>query len=182
MAKKALVLLIDGFEEVEAITCVDYLRRAKVEVTVAGVGGTRIKGSHGVVVLADAELASPCPLHDAIVIPGGPGSRELIKHQAVVDAVKAHEKAGKIVAAICAAPVVVVSSLALLKGRKFTCFPGMEGEARGGAFSPERVVRDGALITSRAAGTTGEFALAIVEALEGAQAAAALAESVLLKA
>jgi len=182
--KKACVLLAEGFEEVEAITPIDYLRRAGVEVTVLGVGGREIKGSHGIGVLTDAKLGDEkdAALYDAVILPGGgPGSRHLAESKGVVDLILRHNAAGKIVAAICAAPAIVLHGACnLLQGKRFTGFPGTEAQVKGGLPVAERVVVDGNLITSRSAGTAGEFAVAIAAALVGNDDAAKVAESVLL--
>lgn len=183
--KKACILLAEGFEEVEAITPADYLRRAGVEVTILGVGGREIKGSHGITVSADATLDSEkdAPLFDAVILPGGmPGAKHLAESKDVVDLIQHHYAAGRIVAAICAAPAVVLHGACnLLQGKRFTGFPGTESQVKGGLPLAERVVIDGNLITSRSAGTAGEFAVAIAAALVGGKAAGSVAESVLLR-
>lgn len=183
--KRACVLLAEGFEEVEALTPVDYLRRGGVEVVVLGLGGRRVRGARGIEVVADAVLEDAVAAggsFDAVVIPGGmPGARNLAESRAARDLILSHSKDGKIIAAICAAPAVVLhEGCALLAGKRFTCYPGMERRVSGARHSEERVVVDGNLITSRAAGTAGEFAVAILDALAGKSQAEAVAESVLL--
>jgi 4-methyl-5(b-hydroxyethyl)-thiazole monophosphate biosynthesis len=198
MPKKAIVFLAEGFEEVEAITPIDYLRRAGVEVATVAVGaangsGALVLGSHGVGVAADTTLevlaksgGADASAWDVVVLPGGgKGSENLAASAALGDFVKAMASAGKLVAAICAAPAVVLAPLGLLAGKKFTCYPGMEDRAArfavsGAAWSADRVVADGQLITSRGAGTAGEFARAIIGKLLGEAAAEKLGESVLL--
>jgi len=168
--KKALVLLADGFEEVEAVTPIDYLRRAGIEVTVAATGGdVFVTGSHGLTVKAGA-LAGEVPAAgwDAVICPGGlPGSTNLAASPETAHALTAAAKAGKLVCAICAAPAVVLSPLGLLEGKTFTGYPGTETGVTGARYSQEKVVRDGGLITSRGAGTAGLFACAIISALLG---------------
>ena len=185
MTKKACVLLAEGFEEVEAITPIDYLRRAGVEVTIMGVGGLEIKGSHGIGVRAEVRLGKDDdgPLYDAIILPGGgPGAKRLAESKDVVSLILRHYTAGKIVAAICASPAVVLHGACnLLQGKRFTGFPGTEAQVRGGLAVAQRVVIDGNLITSKSAGTAGEFAVAIASALVGGEAAAKVSESVLLR-
>ncbi|HEY9054191.1 MAG TPA: DJ-1 family glyoxalase III [Rectinemataceae bacterium] len=181
--KKACLILAEGFEEVEAVTPVDYLRRAGVEVTVAGLGGTRISGGHGIVIEADlplSELASAT--FDALIVPGGMKGAERIARSAEAKAfVQRHFASGALLGAICAAPAVVLHrGFGILKGRRFTCYPGMEEEVEGATFTQGRVVVDGNLITSRGPGTAGEFALALVSALAGKEAAAKLAAGTLL--
>ncbi|MHC6203426.1 DJ-1 family glyoxalase III [Breznakiellaceae bacterium SP9] len=191
--KKALVFLAEGFEEVEALTPVDYLRRAGIEVQTAAVGKTSglVTGAHGISVKTDATLegliADDLLTQEgwaAVLLPGGmPGSSNLAACAELGDFLIAMAAAGKLVAAICAAPAVVLAPLGLLKGKRFTCYPGMEDNvppSSGAQWSSDPVVRDGRIITSRAAGTAGLWAAAIVEALEGQKAAADLLKAVLL--
>lgn len=205
MAKKALVLLADGFEEVEAITPVDYLRRAGVEVTVAAIGSSQtVMGSHSIPVAADTTLSAvydaskydasayAVSAYDAVVVPGGgTGAANLAASKETGGLLKEMAASGKWVCAICASPAVVLAPLGIIAGKKFTCYPGLEQEVRGkpeaaGArWSEDRVVVDssaggGGIITSRGAGTAGEFSAAIVSKLVSEEAAKDLEEKVLL--
>ena len=182
--KRACVILAEGFEEVEAITPVDYLRRAGIEVVTLGVGGISIRGSHGIAVQADAVL-SPAEVDgewDLVVVPGGGvGARNIAASAEAVALVRAHFARGRLLAAICAAPAVVLHGACdILKGRRFTGFLGTETQVSGATFVAERVVVDGNLVTSRAAGCAGEFSRSIVGILAGSDAAADLAARVLL--
>jgi len=186
--KKAVVLLAEGFEEVEALTPVDYLRRAGVEVRTLGVAGSTVRGGHGIAVQADIELSKLevsklTEEADCVVVPGGgKGAENLAASPAAVELIKRQFASGKLVAAICAAPAVVLhGACGILKGRRFTGFPGTEKNVVGATFSEDRVVEDGNLITSRSAGCAGEFSRAIVKALVGEKAADELAERVLLQ-
>ena len=191
MAKKAMVLLAEGFEEIEAVTPIDYLRRAGVEVTVAAVGNERaVKSSRGLTVLADTTVAELSAMPgrwspmawDAVLLPGGmPGASNIAASAPCASLLKACAASEKLVAAICAAPAVVLGPLGILTGRRFTCFPGMEKEVSSGRWAEDRVVVDGNLITSRAAGTAGEWAHAVVAKLLGEEAARKVAHAVLLK-
>lgn len=181
--KRACVILADGFEEVEAMTPIDYLRRAGVEVTTAGLSGTGVTGGHGIIVQADTTLeAAAGGTFDAVVVPGGGKGSENIASSALArDFIRRHFASGKLVGAICAAPAVVLhESCGILAGRRFTGYPGTEGRVTGAVFAPDRVVADGNLVTSRSAGTAGEFAYVLVNALVGEEAADSLAEKVLL--
>ncbi len=180
--KTACVLLAEGFEEVEALTPVDYLRRAEVDVTTAGVTPAPIRGARGISVVPDAGPAALDKDYDCVVVPGGgKGSERLASDPKVAAFLKRHADKGAVIGAICAAPALVLGeACGLLKGRAFTCFPGMESRVAGGTFSEDRVVVDGKLITSRAAGTAGEFSYALINALAGEDAADKLAETVLL--
>jgi protein deglycase len=182
--KTACVLLADGCEEVEAATPIDYLRRAGIEVTAVGIAGKAVGGARGIRLEADLGPEGLSRDYDCVVVPGGgKGSANLAASPAVAAFIKRHFASGKIVAAICAAPAVVLhGACGILAGRRFTCFPGLESGVKGASFSAERVVVDGNLITSRAAGTAGEFACAIIAALAGRAKADEVASSVLLKA
>ena len=161
------VFLADGFEEIEALSVVDILRRCKLEVrTVSIMDRPLVTGSHGIPVTADCLLADICPDDaDALVLPGGlPGADFLQASQPLGALLKAADAEGKIVAAICAAPKVL-GALGLTKNRRATCYPGCEGALTGAVFCTDRVVRDGNLITSRGAGTAADFAFALAEAL-----------------
>jgi 4-methyl-5(b-hydroxyethyl)-thiazole monophosphate biosynthesis len=194
MSKKVIVFLAEGFEEVEAVTPIDYLRRAGIEVTIAAVNkGSIVKGSHGIQVVPDASLddlsgngkLKPSSW-DAVVVPGGlPGADNLAASKPVGDFLKGMAEAGKVVAAICASPARVLAPLGLLEGKKFTCYPNEEknispSALTGAEWKEDRVVVDGNLITSRGAGTAGEFACAIIGKLVSGEEAKKLADKVLL--
>ena len=191
MAKKAIVLLADGFEEVEAVTPIDYLRRAGVEVTTAAIADSlTVKGRWGgLKVTADTPLADALAEFakegtgdwDAIIVPGGmPGAQNIAASEEAGSLIKKMAAKGRLICAICAAPAVVLFPLGLLSGKKFTCYPGMEEKVSGGEWSDRRVVVDGNIITSRGAGTAGEFAIAIIEKLLDEAAAKKIANAVLL--
>jgi len=195
MSMKVLVLLAEGFEEVEAVTPIDYLRRSGIEVTAASVGeNLAVSGSHGIKIAADALLGSLLAegkllpsAWDGVVVPGGlPGSDNLASSKETGVFLKEMAAKGKLICAICAAPARVLSPLGLLKGKNFTCFPGEEEKvispssaSYGARWKEDRVVVDGTFITSRGAGTAGEFACAIAEKLTGE--GKKLAERVLLR-
>jgi 4-methyl-5(b-hydroxyethyl)-thiazole monophosphate biosynthesis len=188
MAKKALVFLAEGFEEVEAVTPIDYLRRAGVEVTIAALGGEIVTGSHSIPVKVDTTLGdlvkqgrAASAAWDAVVLPGGmPGADNLAASEALGSFVREMAAAGKWVCAICASPAVVFAPLGLLEGKKFTCYPGMEKSVSGGRWSGDRVVIDGNVITSRGAGTAGNFAAAIIGKLVSEEAAEKIRRLVLV--
>ncbi len=169
MKKKAAVLLADGFEEIEAITPIDILRRSGAEVTVVGVGGLMIKGSRDISVKADKEIGSYNELPDAVVVPGGGrGAENLSKTEKVSSLLREAYKNGKVIAAICAGPATVLLPLGILDGKNATCYPGDEKMLGQRAhFKDEKVVIDGNVITSRGPATATAFALAIAEMLCG---------------
>jgi 4-methyl-5(b-hydroxyethyl)-thiazole monophosphate biosynthesis len=178
--KHVAVLLADGFEEVEAITQVDFLRRAELDVAVLGVTGQSVTGGHGIVVHADRLLSDYAEVPDAVVIPGGTRGAENIAHSSdALSLVSRCLEDGKLVAAICAAPGVVLGAHGMLAGHSFTCYPGFQDRVDAGTFREDRVVVDGNLITSRGPGTSAEFALAIIRYLVDRETAAELAAQTL---
>jgi 4-methyl-5(b-hydroxyethyl)-thiazole monophosphate biosynthesis len=188
MRKKVLCFLAEGFEEVEAITPIDYLRRAGIEVTVAEKKKKKtVTGSHNIKVEADttiAELEQAGHLNaaswDGAFVPGGmPGSSNLAACVPAGNLFKEIAAAGKLTAAICAAPAVFLAPLGLLNGKKFTCYPGKEKEVSGGIWQADKAVVDGNLVTSRGAGTAAAFAFAIIELLAGKDKAVSIGEAVL---
>jgi 4-methyl-5(b-hydroxyethyl)-thiazole monophosphate biosynthesis len=179
--KTAIIVLADGFEEIEAVTPIDMLRRADVKVTVAGVGGTTIRGSHGVAFECDALLESIDEVPDLIVLPGGlPGSENLgNSHEVRALTQKVHDDGG-ICAAICAAPALTLAAFGLLDDRTATCYPSFEKHFNASTtHSEERVVVDRGIVTSRGAGTSMEFSLSLVELLAGKERAEELRKGVL---
>lgn len=181
MRKRALVILADGFEDIEAVTPIDILRRVNVDVTVAGLSGEMVKGSRGIVIKADRVLLESDSDHDAIILPGGmPGAENLAKSSKVKKLILDMHAKGKTVAAICASPALVLSPLGILDGKKATCFPGMEPNftAKVKALK-EAVVQDGNVITSRGPATAFAFSLKIVEALVGKDIADMVAKQTL---
>ena len=178
MQKHALVILAEGNEEVEAMTQVDLLRRADILVTVAGLSGTEVKGSHDIVVTADIALEQFSGDFDAVILPGGmPGTVYLYKSGTVLSIVREAYNKGLLCAAICAAPLVL-NTAGILKGKKFTCYPGIEEKIDYGTFCEDKVVCDGNIITSRGVGTAIPFALAIVEYLLGKEKSDELAAQI----
>lgn len=182
--KRAVIIISEGFEEVEALTPVDYLRRAGIEVQLVSLEQTEfVTGARGITVKADLLFSQVPKLFDCLIIPGGnPGAKNIAAHRGAVELTRQCVKDGCLVAAICAGPALVLGKAAgVLKGRHFTCYPHMENEAGSGAlFQDDRVVLDGNIITSRAAGTAGEFSLAIIKYLLGENAARQTAESLLV--
>jgi 4-methyl-5(b-hydroxyethyl)-thiazole monophosphate biosynthesis len=178
--KKVAVLLADGFEEVEVITSVDFLRRAGIEVVLTSISELNITGCHDVVILADTTLDALGDDLDGIILPGGmPGASNLAQSEKLIAYLRKMNNSHKLLAAICAAPALVLGEARLLEGRKFTCYPGFENKITGGDFSTESVVLDGNILTSRGPGTAAEFAIAIIEYLLGIDAANAVKQGTL---
>lgn len=178
MSKHALLTLAQGHEEIEALTQVDLLRRAGIQVTVAGLGGTEITGAHGIAVKADISLDQFSDTFDAVILPGGmPGTAYLMESETVLQIVRDAYAKQLLCAAICAAPQVL-NAAGILEGKNFTCYPGVEEKIRNGTFVPDQVVQDGNVITSRGVGTAIPFALKIVEYLLDQHEAASLADTI----
>ncbi len=178
--KKVALLLADGFEEVEAVTCADFLRRAGIEVLISSIGELTVTGSNNIVIQADTTVAAlPADL-DGVILPGGmPGASNLAQSKAVTNLLYKMNNSNKLLAAICAAPALVLGGAGLLEGRQFTCYPGFEGEVTDAEFSSERVIQDANIITSRGPGTAGEFAIAVIGYLLGREAANSVKEGTL---
>lgn len=177
----AAVLLADGFEEIEAITVIDVLRRAEVKVTTLALADRQVQGAHAIAVQADALLADAGgTTFDLVVLPGGmPGSATLRDDPAVQALVTDQHAAGRKVAAVCAAPIALASA-GLLEGRQATSFPSFADQLPGARYSEERVCVDGPITTSRGAGTAMEFALELVAQLVDRETADELAEAMLV--
>ena len=172
------VFLAEGFEEMEALAPIDLLRRVGVPVCTVGLGGTLIRGAHGVCFTADCE-AQGRNFSDAqaVILPGGmPGSSNLDQSSVVEDCLKQAADKGAVIAAICAAPLVL-GHKGLLQGKKATCFPGFEQELLGAVYTGAPVGQDGNIITARGAGVALDFALTLVAALKGEETARELRES-----
>jgi 4-methyl-5(b-hydroxyethyl)-thiazole monophosphate biosynthesis len=164
---KAAVVLAEGFEEIEAITPIDVLRRAGVEVIVAGLKGKKVKGSHGITVPADIKLSELKEEVDALVLPGGlPGAENLAASKALTRMIRQMNEAGRIVAAICASPAYVLAPTGVLDGKRATGYPGTQDRfPESASYFEDAVVRDGNVITSRGPATALEFSLKLVQAL-----------------
>ncbi len=181
--KSAWIILADGFEEVEAVTPLDYLRRAGIEVSLVSLSSPMVVSARKVSILCDALLSdlSGHPLPDALILPGGlPGSKRI----AASDAVKAlairmfDDK--RLVGAICAAPALCLAAWGLLEDRAWTCYPGL-GDSCVPLPVDKRVVVDGNLITARGAGVAEEFALALVTALCGIEEAEKVSRAIIAR-
>lgn len=175
--------LATGFEEIEALTAVDLLRRVGVEaLTVSVTGEKQVEGAHGIPVVADLLFEeadySRCEM---IVLPGGmPGALGLRDHEGLREQILRFHEEKKLLAAICAAPMVF-GHHGILAGKKATIYPGMEAHLKGAEAVDSPVVRDGNLITSQGPSTAMAFALELVTALKGAATAADLKKDLLLE-
>lgn len=160
------LLLAEGFEEVEAIAPMDVLRRAGQEVISVGLAGCEVKGAHGITVRADID-AEEWDFTDAecVILPGGmPGTLNLQRNQKVQDCLAYCHANHKMIAAICAAPMILGES-GLLNDKRAVCFPGYEESLEGAQYCDEDVVTDGNIITARGAGVALQFGAAISDAV-----------------
>ena len=176
------VFLADGFEEIEALTCVDVLRRAEIPVTTVSINpGLEVTGAHGVKVLADSLFADN-DYRDAqwLVLPGGiPGAPNLLGHEGLRDALLEQDEREGNIAAICASPAVVLGTLGILQGRGAVCYPGLESSVEGVNWLNQPVAVDGHVVTGNGPAAATAFALAIVEQEMGADKAAQIAGDML---
>lgn len=178
MHPRILVVLAEGFEETEAIATIDLLRRAEIEVIVEGLVGSRVKSAHQVVVETESTFSANEQV-DGIVLPGGmPGTTNLLSSEPLLKFIAELHNAGKLCAAICAAPWVLAKA-GILTGKKATCYPGIESQLPGAELRTDSVVVDGTIITSRGVGTVLDFGLAIIEYLKGAAEAQRIATTLL---
>lgn len=178
--KQAYVFLADGFEEIEGLSVVDILRRAGVQVTTVSIKkDCMVTGRSNITVLADQWFGeTDFENADLLVLPGGiPGTTNLRDYAPLTVLLKKFYEEKKLMAAICAAPMVF-GGLGFLEGRKATIYPGMEGELKGAKAMKDQVVVDGFITTSRGMGTAIPFALSLVEQLLGKEKALAIKESI----
>ncbi len=182
MSKKALILLAEGFEEVEAIIPVDFLRRCEVEVTVAGLGALEVKGAHGVEIIADKVFSGEEELPDVLILPGGlPGAEKLASSHEVRQFLLKMNDEKKLIAAICASPALVLSPADILKTRRATCYPGLERNFTTDIeHSKDDVVQDGHILTGRGPGKAFAFSRRIAEILVGEEKASLVSDMMLL--
>lgn len=181
---RALVPLAEGVEEMEAVIIVDVLRRAGVDVVTAAIASDlHVKASRGVMLVADTHWPEePLTGFDALALPGGAGgAQRLLADARVLAAVSAFVREERIVAAICAAPLVLQAA-GVLKGKRVTSHPSVREKLAEALYTEDRVVTDGNIITSRGPGTAMEFALALVARLIDARAAGAVAGGLVLPA
>lgn len=181
--KKVYLFLANGFEEVEAITPIDMLRRAGAEVVTVSINDTKeVTGAHNITVFADTVIADiDAADADMIVLPGGsPGFVHLAECKKVIDIIEFCDKNDRFIAAICGAPAAVLGANGYLKDKRATCYPAMLDELNCKRIHEGAVCVDGKYITSKSAGTAMSFAIVLVEQLMGNVAANNLKKSIVL--
>ena len=163
---KALIILANGFEEIEAMTVADILKRANITTTLASISSSVVEGAHGIKVVADKGLADVrTDDYDILILPGGsPGYKNLANSSSVINLIKSFDQRKRLIAAICAAPVVLAKA-GVIDDKIVTVYPGMENQVP--KPRDAKVVVNGNIITSKAPGTSIEFGLKIVEVLSG---------------
>jgi len=180
--KKVLLMLAEGFEEVEALTVVDYLRRKDIECDTCSITEEKkVEGAHRIVVEADKCLKDISDKdYDGIILPGGlPGATNLRDDDRVIELIKEFNKSKKLIAAICAAPIVLERAK-VIGGKDVTSYPGTENELTSGNYKEDLVVRDGHIITARGPAVAVYFALEIVSYFLGEDIKEDLGKEILL--
>lgn len=158
------LFLADGFEETEAIAPLDVIRRAEIPIKTVAVGENPVTGAHGIVIQADISLDEVSVEDmDGVILPGGmPGTLNLQKNPKVTEILQYCAAQGKLIAAICAAPMIL-GEMGLLNGKAAVCFPGFEEHLEGAVLKDAGVVTDGNVITAKGAGVALEFGAVIVD-------------------
>jgi len=182
--KTVLVPLFEGFEEIEAITIIDVLRRANIKVVTASLDSKTVMGAHAIAVIADRlldELLDQINANqfDAIILAGGAGTFRMREDSRIDSILKSQFQANKLIGAICAAPTVLSQS-GILKGKRATSFPSVKDQLEVGEYLQIPVVVDGNIVTSSGAGTAMAFALKLVEILQDEAIASKLASEMLV--
>ncbi len=177
---KAYIFLADGFEEIEAIAPIDIFRRAGIEVTTISVSSDRtVKGAHGIIVTADNLFDnSNFTDNDILYLPGGmPGTKNLDAHDGLKKLIQKQIEGKKTLAAICAAPSIL-GKMGLLNGKEAICYPGFENQMLGAILSDKKIVKSENILTAKGAGVAIQFALKLVEELQGKDLSEKIATSI----
>jgi 4-methyl-5(b-hydroxyethyl)-thiazole monophosphate biosynthesis len=177
MKKRALIILHPGFEEIEAVTPIDLLSRADVEVVQAALGSElQVTGRSGITLLATHRLTEIAEqAFDAIILPGGPGIMQIRKHPLICQVLQRQQQADKLIGCICAAPLLLLDA-GLTTNLRYTCHPTVVNELTEAITAT--VVQDGRIITSSGAGTATEFALQLIDELCEPTTSKTIAESI----
>lgn len=158
------VLLVDGFEEIEAIEPIDILRRGGVDVKTVGVYKKEVVGSHGIKIEADIEIDDVADDMTLLMLPGGPGHNLIFESEKAKELILKASQKDLYISAICASPSIL-GKMGLLSGKKATCFPGFEEYLEGATLSDEKAVIDGKIITGKGAGAAAEFGFLMLAVL-----------------
>jgi len=179
---RVVIILADGFEELEAVAIIDVLRRAEIEIVSAGLHEGPVSSARNVTVIPDTVIDTiKSDDFDMLVLPGGiPGSDNLNADERVRDLIRDFNNKGKITGAICAAPYVLANA-GILDGKRATSYPSFKGRLGSAIYEEKTVVEDGNVLTSRGPGTALCFGLAIVEKFAGKEKAQQIKEAMLLQ-
>ncbi len=182
MSKRALILLADGFEEIEAVAVIDILRRADIKVAITSLDFKLVTSARKVMIKTDYLIETlPDYEFDMLILPGGgEGVKNLEQSEGVKSLIKRFEAEGKYIAAICAAPIIL-EHMDFLKGKKITAYPGIANDFKSCEYLTDKVVVDGKLITSQSPTTAIEFALTLVEVLKSKEARSAIETAMIVK-
>ena len=165
--KRVAIIIAPGFEDIEAVTVIDVLRRGEIDVVTLGVGEKTVKSAHGLTVVCDEIVEGFSEQLDGVILPGGmPGAKNIAESSAAVVLIDRLNNSGKLIGAICAAPGVVLGHLNILDNREFTCYPSFETRAPNGIFLEKSVVVTDNIVTSRGPGTAFEFSFKLLEILQ----------------
>ena len=180
MSEKVLLFLTDGFEEIEALSVVDILRRANIDVaTLSLTGEIMVTGSQDISVRADSLYEDADKNADMIIFPGGPGTANYKTYSELIELTKKFHEEEKYIAAICAAPTFL-AELGILKGKTAVCYPTLEKQLANSFLGKNTVEVDGKIITSKGPATSLLFALKIVEILKGKEAEEIISDKLLI--
>ncbi|MBN1150301.1 DJ-1/PfpI family protein [candidate division WOR-3 bacterium] len=179
---KSVILIAEGFEEIETVSVIDLLRRGGLEITSSGFENSTVRGSHGIVIETDSIYDySTAKEFDALIFPGGlKAVQTLAKSQSILDLVNYFYSEKKNIAAICAAPLIL-DRAGILQGKSFTCHPSVKSQIHSGSYSDSRICLDGSILTSQGPGTVFDFALSILEKFKNKILADEVAGSSLIK-
>lgn len=165
------VLMVNGFEDIEALEPIDIMRRAEIPVLTVGVYDKKVTSSHNVTIETDILIDEVNTDNmDMLVLPGGPGHTNLDDSKKVHNLISYARENDIYIAAICASPSIL-GKLGILDGKKYTCFPGFEQFCQGGIFSGDKAVLDGKILTARGAGAASDFGFCMTEILKGKETA-----------
>ncbi|MBU1077250.1 MAG: DJ-1/PfpI family protein [Spirochaetes bacterium] len=173
MKKLAVIILAEGFEEIETVTPIDLLRRGGIEVTVAGLSGLEVRGSRGITLKADCLIDEIPNEPDVLILPGGgKGAANLAGSEKVLKLLKTQNENDRIIAAICASPAIVLAPSGIASNKTITCFPAFKNDLPNDViYKNDRVVTSDNLITSQGPGTAFDFSLTLIRLLAGEEIA-----------
>lgn len=177
-----MIIIAEGFEEIEAVAVIDLFRRAGIEIEVTGFNSATVKGGHGVVLKTDSVFdPASAGKFDLLVLPGGlKAVNVLAESEAILETVRVFDRDNKPICAICAAPVIL-DRAGILENRKYTAHPSVKNSINGGFYQKSRIFIDGNIVTSQGPGTAFEFALSIIEKIKNKTVADEISSASLIR-